>query len=161
MLKNPVLSNPKNDRCQFCLSNEKGSEFYCYPQFCLTTMRNILLGCLLYLQTGAAAVKLFCSGLEYTLIFTSSAIYILNTNGIHIDLYSFSSTKTLDICKNIVQCYCENKDAWVNLDHMNMNEDMKIMHETIAREKLDAIVQEIKDWFGDAPAPEPERSTNV
>lgn len=151
MLEKPVLSNPKNDRCQFCLINEKGAEFYCYPQFCLTTMRNILLGCLLYLQTGASAVKLFCSELEYTLIFTSPVIYI--------DLYSFSSTNPLDICKNVVQCYCENKDAWINLDHMNMEEETKIMHENMAREEFDAIVQEIEDWFGDIP--EPERSTNV
>ena len=159
MIEKPVLSNPKNDRCQFCLSNEKGAEFYFYPQFCLTTMRNMLLGCLLYLQTGASAVKLFCSGIEYTLIFTSPVIYILNTNGIHIDLYSFSSTKPLDICKNVVQCYCENKDAWVNLDHMDMEEETKIMHENMAKEELDAIVQEIKNWFGDIP--EPERSANV
>ena len=104
-------------------------------------------------------MKLFCSGIEYTLILTSSAIYILNTNGIHIDLYSFSLTKPLDICQNVVQCYCENKDAWVSLDHMGMEKEIKIMHEAMAKEKLDAIVQEIEDWFGDTP--EPERSTNV
>lgn len=40
-----------------------------------------------------------------------------------------------------------------------MNEDIKIMHETMAKEKLDAIVQEIEDWFGTTP--EPERSLNV
>lgn len=159
MLKNPVLSNPKDDRCQFCLSNEKGSEFYCYPHFCLTTMRNMLLGCLLYLQTGASAVKLFCNGMKYTLIFTNPVVYILATNGIHIDLYSFSLTNPYDMCKNIVQCYCENKDAWINLDHMDMEEDTKIMHETMAKEELDAMVQEIKDWFRDTP--EPERNPNV
>lgn len=159
MIEKPVLSNPKNDRCQFCISNEKGSEFYCYPQFCLTTMRNMLLGCLLYLQTGASAVMLFCNGMKYTLIFTNPVIYILDTNDIHIDLYSFTLTNPFDICQNVVQSYCENKDAWVNLDHMDMNKDIKIMHETMAKEELDAIVQKIKDWFEDTS--ESERSTNV
>lgn len=159
MIEKPVLSNPKNDKCQFCLSNEKGAEFYCYPQFCLTTMRNMLLGCLVYLQTKASAVKLFCSGMTYTLILTGPDIYILDTNGLPLDLYGFGLTTPLDICKNVIRCYCENKDAWINLDHMDMNEDIKIMHETMAKEKLDSIVQEIEDWFGNAL--EPERSTNV
>lgn len=40
-----------------------------------------------------------------------------------------------------------------------MEEGTKIMHENMAREELDAIVQEIEDWFGDIS--EPERRTNV
>lgn len=60
-MENPILSNPKDQKCQFYIGHEKGVEFFCYPVFPTDVMHDALSACVSYLETGAAAIRLDCS----------------------------------------------------------------------------------------------------
>lgn len=123
-MKNPILSKPKDQRCQFYLGREKGVEFFCYPVFPTDVMHAVLSACVSYLETGAAAIRLNCSGAEYTVILTGEIIYILDDTELpQIHILDFGDFTPKKFCENILKCYKENPENWIDLAGTGLPEE--------------------------------------
>jgi len=143
-LENPILSNPKNQKCQFYIGHEKGVEFFCYPVFPTDVMHDALSACVSYLETGATAIRLDCSGAEYTVILTGEIIYILDdTELTQIDILDFGNFTPKKFCKNILDCYKEAPESWINLTNTGISEEDIETCEKIMRKKFDEMAEKI------------------
>ena len=152
MLEKPILLKLRNDQCQFYIGSPKGIEFYCYPKYITEFIYNMLLACLDYLQTGAAAVNIDCGGPEYTFVFSKYMVHIIDTSEYQIKMYNFLQVSPLDVCKNILQCYYDHKSEWVDVNHLefsNMEFSVKQKEdfETAMKKKLEDLAKDIDLWL--------------
>ena len=93
MLEKPILSNLRNNQCQFYIGSPKGIEFYCYPKYLTEFIYNMLLACLDYLHTGAAAINIDCGGPVYTFVLSKYMVHIIDTSE-----YQILCIKVIYIC---------------------------------------------------------------
>lgn len=143
-MENPVLSKPKDQRCQFYLGREKGVEFFCYPVFPTDVMHDVLSACVSYLETGAAAIRLNCSGAEYTVILTGEIIYILDDTELsQIDILDFGNFSPRKFCENVLKCYKGDPENWINLMNTGISEEDIETCEKIMRKKFDEMAEKI------------------
>ena len=143
-MENPVLSKPKDQRCQFYLGREKGVEFFCYPVFPTDVMHDVLSACVSYLETGAAAIRLNCSGAEYTVILTGEIVYMLDDTELpQIHILDFGNFTPQNFCKNVVNCYKEMPESWINLTNTGISEEDIETCEKIMRKKFDEMAEKI------------------
>lgn len=143
-MENPILSNPKDQRCQFYIGHEKGVEFFCYPVFPTDVMHDALSACVSYLETGAAAIRLDCSGAEYTVILTGEIIYILDdTELTQIDILDFGYFTPKKFCKNILDCYKEAPESWIDLAGTGLPEENIEICEKIMQKKFNEMAEKI------------------
>lgn len=143
-MKNPILSKPKDQRCQFYLGREKGVEFFCYPVFPTDVMHDVLSACVSYLETGAAAIRLDCSGAEYTVILTGEIIYILDDTELpQIHILDFGNFTPKRFCKNILDCYKEAPESWIDLAGTGLPEENIEQCERATQKNFDEMVERI------------------
>lgn len=143
-MENPILSKPKDQRCQFYIGHEKGVEFFCYPIFPTDVMHDVLSACVSYLETGAAAIRLDCSGAEYTVILTGEIIYILDDTELpQIHILDFGDFTPRKFCENILKCYKENPENWIDLAGTGLPEENIEECEKATRENFDEMAGKI------------------
>ena len=143
-MENPMLSNPKDQKCQFYIGHEKGVEFFCYPVFPTDVMHDVLSACVSYLETGAAAIRLDCSGAEYTVILTGEIIYILDDTELpQIHILDFGNFTPKKFCKNVVSCYKEMPEIWIDLADTGLPEENIEQCERATRKNFDEMVVKI------------------
>lgn len=143
-MENPILSNPKDQRCQFYLGLEKNVQFFCYPVYFTDVMHNALAACVSYLETGAAAIRLDCSGAEYTVILTGEIIYILDDTELpQIHILDFGDFTPRKFCENILKCYKENPENWIDLAGTGLPEENIEECEKATRENFDEMAGKI------------------
>lgn len=143
-MENPVLSKPKDQRCQFYIGHEKGVEFFCYPIFPTDVMHDVLSACVSYLETGAAAIRLDCSGAEYTVILTGEIIYILDDTELsQIDILDFGNFSPRKFCENVLKCYKENPESWIDLVGTGLPEKDIEKCEKVTQENFDEMAEKI------------------
>lgn len=143
-MENPILSNPKDQRCQFYLGLEKNVQFFCYPVYFTDVMHNALAACVSYLETGAAAIRLDCSGTEYTVILTGEIIYILDDTELpQIHILDFGDFTPKEFYKNILDCYKEAPESWINLVGTGIPEEDIEICEKIMQKKFDEMAEKI------------------
>ena len=143
-MENPVLSKPKDQRCQFYLGLEKSVEFFCYPVFPTDVMHDALSACVSYLKTGAASIRLDCSGAEYTVILTGEIIYILDDTELpQIHILDFGNFTPKKFCENILKCYKENPESWIDLVGTGLPEEDIEKCEKATRENFDEMAGKI------------------
>ncbi|WP_368191473.1 hypothetical protein [Blautia sp. 1033sp1_1033st1_G9_1033SCRN_220408] len=143
-MENPILSNPKDQKCQFYIGHEKGVEFFCYPVFSTDVMHDALSACVSYLETGASAIRLDCSGAEYTVILTGEIIYILDDTELpQIHILNFGDFTPKNFCENVVGCYKEMPESWINLTDTGIPEENIEQCERVTRKNFDEMVERI------------------
>ena len=143
-MENPIISNPKDQRCQFYIGHEKGVEFFCYPVFPTDVMHDTLSACVSYLETGAAAIRLDCSGAEYTVILTGEIIYMLDDTELsQIDILDFGNFTPKRFCENILECYKECPENWIDLAGTGLPEENIEQCEKATRENFDEMAERI------------------
>lgn len=143
-MENPILSNPKDQKCQFYIGHEKGVEFFCYPVFPTDIMHDALSACVSYLETGAAAIRLDCSGAEYTVILTGEIIYMLDDTELpQIHILDFGNFTPQKFCENVVSCYKEMPESWINLAGTGLPEENIEQCERATRKKFDEMAGKI------------------
>lgn len=143
-MENPILSNPKDQKCQFYIGHEKGVEFFCYPVFPTDVMHDVLSACVSYLETGAAAIRLDCSGAKYTVILTGKIIYILDDTELpQIYILNFGDFTPKNFCENVVGCYKEMPESWINLTDTGLPEENIEQCERATRKNFDEMVERI------------------
>lgn len=143
-MENPVLSKPKDQRCQFYIGHEKGVEFFCYPVFPTDVMNDALSACVSYMETGVAAIRLDCSGAEYTVILTGEIIYILDDTELpQIHILDFGNFTPKKFCENILKCYKENPESWIDLVGIGLPEEDIEICEKIMQKTFDEMAEKI------------------
>lgn len=143
-MENQILSKPKDRRCQFHLGYEKGVEFFCYPVYPTDVMHDVLSACVSYLETGAVAIRLDCSGAEYTVILTGEIIYILDDTELpQIRILDFGNFTPQKFCENVVSCYKEMPESWIDLAGTGLPEENIEQCERATRENFDEMVERI------------------
>lgn len=143
-MENPILSKPKDQRCQFYLGLEKNVQFFCYPVYFTDVMHNALAACVSYLETGAAAIRLDCSGAEYTVILTGEIIYILDDTELpQIHIFDFGNFTPKKFCENILKCYKENPESWIDLVGTGLPEKDIEKCEKVTQENFDEMAGKI------------------
>lgn len=143
-MENPILSNPKDQKCQFYIGHEKGVEFFCYPVFPADVMHDVLSACVSYLEAGAAAIRLDCSGAEYTVILTGEIIYILDDTELpQIHILDFGDFTPKRFCENILSCYRKETESWIDLVGTGLPEENIEESEKATRENFDEMVEKI------------------
>lgn len=143
-MENPILSKPKDQRCQFYLGLEKNVQFFCYPVYFTDVMYNALAACVSYLETGAAAIRLDCSGAEYTVILTGEIIYILDDTELpQIHILDFGNFTPKKFCENILKCYKENPESWIDLVGTGLPEKDIEKCEKVTQENFDEMAGKI------------------
>lgn len=143
-MENPILSNPKDQRCQFYIGHEKGVEFFCYPVYPTDVMHDVLSACVSYLETGAAAIRLDCSGAEYTVILTGEIIYILDDTELpQIHILDFGDFTPKKFCENILKCYKENPESWIDFVGTGLPKEDIEKCEKVTQENFDEMAGKI------------------
>ena len=143
-MENPILSKPKDQRCQFYLGLEKNVQFFCYPVYFTDVMHNALAACVSYLETGAAAIRLDCSGAEYTVILTGEIIYILDDTELpQIHILDFGNFTPKKFCENILKCCKENPESWIDLVGTGLPEKDIEKCEKVTQENFDEMAGKI------------------
>ena len=143
-MENPILSKPKDQRCQFYLGHENGVEFFCYPVYPTDVMHDVLSACVSYLETGAAAIRLDCSGAEYTVILTGEIIYILDDTELpQIHILDFGDFTPKKFCENILKCYKENPERWIDFVGTGLPKEDIEKCEKVTQENFDEMAGKI------------------
>lgn len=143
-MENPILSKPKDQRCQFYLGHENGVEFFCYPVYPTDVMHDVLSACVSYLETGAAAIRLDCSGAEYTVILTGEIIYILDDTELpQIHILDFGDFTPKKFCENILKCYKENPESWIDFVGTGLPKEDIEKCEKVTQENFDEMAGKI------------------
>lgn len=143
-MENPILSKPKDQRCQFYLEHENGVEFFCYPVYPTDVMHDVLSACVSYLETGAAAIRLDCSGAEYTVILTGEIIYILDDTELpQIHILDFGDFTPKKFCENILKCYKENPESWIDFVGTGLPKEDIEKCEKVTQENFDEMAGKI------------------
>ena len=147
-MENPILSKPKDQRCQFYLGHENGVEFFCYPVYPTDVMHEVLSACVSYLETGAAAIRLDCSGAEYTVILTGEIIYILDDTELpQIHILDFGDFTPKKFCENILKCYKENPESWIDFVGTGLPKEDIEKCEKVTQENFDEMAGKISQDF--------------
>ena len=143
-MENPILSKPKDQRCQFYLGHENGVEFFCYPVYPTDVMHDVLSACVSYLETGAAAIRLDCSGAEYTVILTGEIIYIPDDTELpQIHILDFGDFTPKKFCENILKCYKENPESWIDFVGTGLPKEDIEKCEKVTQENFDEMAGKI------------------
>lgn len=144
MIKRQILSNPKHGWCDFCIADGNQS-FTAALSYLTDVMYDTLKMCLVYLQTGAAAV-MYDREEEGTFLFVLSDydVYILDEN-LPSGMLRFDKLKARDICWNIIECYNADTFSWINYANIeNQNEDEYKKYERKEEEEIAKIIKEIQ-----------------
>ena len=107
-------------------------------------MNDALSACISYMETGAAAIRLDCSGAEYTVILTGEIIYILDDTELpQIHILDFGNFTPKRFCKNILDCYKEAPESWIDLAGTGLPEENIEQCERATQKNFDEMVERI------------------
>ena len=142
MIKIPILSNPKHGWCDFCITDGDQS-FTAALSYLTDVMYDTLKMCLIYLQTGAAAV-MYNREEEGTflLVLSDYDVYVLDEN-LPSGMLHLDTLKARDICQNIIECYNMDTSRWVNFANMEYQD--KNEYKKYERKELEEITKMIKE----------------